>query len=146
MFQLPWIPEIFMLNWDVKAIEQMLGSVLTPDEVWCICLSRNSTIAHVHFIHFVFRIFSRPLQVEYYKYTISQPGALTAMLNYYRALPRAWLKKAKSKVTVPTLVVWGEKDTALSKQLNNNLERWVPKLHLVYVPKANHWVQQASLC
>jgi pimeloyl-ACP methyl ester carboxylesterase len=43
------------------------------------------------------------------------PGAMTAMLNYYRANAPAFVKSAPSEpVHVPTLMIWGEHDSALS--------------------------------
>ena len=54
----------------------------------------------------------------------SQPGALTASLNYYRALARAaWSSRGASPVSspahidVPTLVLWGAADPFLQTRL-----------------------------
>ena len=49
--------------------------------------------------------------VEAYKFAISQPGAITCALNYYRSniglnLSHDWLKDGQSRVTAPTLLVW----------------------------------------
>ena len=41
---------------------------------------------------------------------------------------------------VPTTVLWGLDDTALLPGLTDGLERWVPDLRLVRVPKASHWI------
>ena len=43
-------------------------------------------------------------------------------------------------VRVPSLVVWGEADTALPPSLVDGLEAFVPKLELVRVPGASHWI------
>lgn len=90
----------------------------------------------------------------------SQPGALTGGLNYYRAtrmLPPApgtplpahdlALDTASLTVRVPTLVIWGERDTALTPANLEGLEEFVPDLTLRRVPGANHWVihQQPDL-
>jgi len=82
----------------------------------------------------------------------SQPGALTGGLNYYRASvlypPTAedpgarklqW-KPQDFVVRVPTLVLWGMRDTALLPGCLDGLEEVVPDLKLVRVPEATHWI------
>lgn len=74
-------------------------------------------------------------------------------LNYYRASPlrppvaggpdrlaRIDLSDEAVTVRVPTTVLWGLDDTALLPGLTDGLERWVPDLRLVKVPKASHWI------
>ena len=81
----------------------------------------------------------------------SQPGALTSMLNWYRAgkmvvpppgltvpLPD-WLLKAFPKVQVPTLVVWGMKDTALLPRQLEGLDELVEDLRIARLPEAGHF-------
>ncbi len=83
----------------------------------------------------------------------SQPGALTGGLNYYRAgrmLPPApgtplsheplELDVDALTVRVPTLVIWGERDTALTTANLDGLDRFVPDLTIRRIPDANHWV------
>ncbi|HVM37067.1 MAG TPA: alpha/beta hydrolase [Sphingomicrobium sp.] len=81
-----------------------------------------------------------------------QPGAMTAMLNWYRSarvmvpppgvtvpLPD-WVLGAFPKVRVPTLVVWGMLDTALLPVQLEGLDRLVEDLQIVRVPDAGHFV------
>lgn len=82
----------------------------------------------------------------------SQPGALTGGLNYYRASPlypptsddpgakKLQLRPEDFMVRVPTLVVWGERDTALLPGCLEGLDQVVPDLKLVRVPEASHWI------
>jgi epoxide hydrolase 4 len=83
----------------------------------------------------------------------SQPGALTGGLNYYRAAqigpPAASAATAEQAgvlnqpplvVRVPTLVIWGEKDTALLTGNLNGLEEVVPALTVKRIPEGTHWV------
>jgi pimeloyl-ACP methyl ester carboxylesterase len=44
---------------------------------------------------------------------MAEPGALTAALNWYRALPLSLSRDTNTKVTVPTLYVWSDGDMAL---------------------------------
>ena len=81
----------------------------------------------------------------------SQPGAMTAMLNWYRGsrlvvpppgvtvpLPD-WLLKAFPKVTVPTLILWGMKDPALLPLQLDGLDELVDDLRIVRIPDAGHF-------
>ncbi len=73
-------------------------------------------------------------------------------LNYYRASPLRpptspedavmKLSFAPEAVTVklPTLVIWGEHDVALPPSLLDGLDAWVPRMRLVRVPDATHWI------
>jgi pimeloyl-ACP methyl ester carboxylesterase len=82
--------------------------------------------------------------VRHYQEAISQPGALTAALNYYRALFRqSWREWSKPipSITIPTLVIWGEQDPYLGLPLLKGLEEWVPNVRVERVPDASHWIQ-----
>ena len=81
----------------------------------------------------------------------SQPGAFSAMLNWYRGsrvivpppgvivpLPD-WLLRAFPKVRVPTLVVWGMQDAALLPIQLDGLEALVDDLTVVRLPNAGHF-------
>jgi pimeloyl-ACP methyl ester carboxylesterase len=83
----------------------------------------------------------------------SQPGALTGGLNYYRssgigppppgAPPSPEVAPASLPpivIRVPTLVIWGEKDTALLPANLDGLETVVPKLTVKRIPDGTHWV------
>ena len=84
----------------------------------------------------------------------SQPGALTGGLNYYRANrvgpPAPGTEGASTgnfavdpaalAVKTPTLVIWGEKDTALLTGNLDGLDQFVPQLTLKRIPEGSHWV------
>ncbi len=80
------------------------------------------------------------------------PGALTAMLNWYRAseivvpamgeaaeLP-AWTKLPFPILKVPTLVVWAMRDTALLPVQLGGLSGLIEELTIVEVPDAGHFI------
>jgi epoxide hydrolase 4 len=81
--------------------------------------------------------FSRADQAEYQK-AWSQPGALTGGLNWYRAMDRGAVEPRL--IEVPTLVIWGMRDTALLPGNLEGLEQHVPHLTIQRVPDADHWV------
>jgi pimeloyl-ACP methyl ester carboxylesterase len=87
----------------------------------------------------------------------SQPGALTGGLNYYRAsgvgppasattpaapggIDGSLGTAAPMVVRVPTLVIWGEKDTALLTGNLTGLDQVVPALTVKRIPDGTHWV------
>lgn len=81
----------------------------------------------------------------------SNPGAMTAMLNWYRASPiivpapdetperPAWLDGPFPPVTQPTLVIWGTQDQALLPVQLDGLAEYVPDLTVERV-EAGHFV------
>ena len=97
--------------------------------------------------------FTEADKAEYLK-AWSQPGALTGGLNYYRAAqvgpqaggaapataPAAAAAPAMPKIMVPTLVLWGEKDTALLTGNLDGLESYAPQLTVRRIADGTHWV------
>lgn len=88
--------------------------------------------------------------IRRYKRALAKPGVLTAAINYYRALVRANVRQhlgletppERSETTdVPTLLIWGERDSALSTDLTDGLDRWVSNIRVERLPEASHWVQ-----
>jgi pimeloyl-ACP methyl ester carboxylesterase len=82
--------------------------------------------------------------IDRYVEAFSQPGALTAALNYYRAAFRrgpADVSRSVRTIDVPTLLIWGERDRYLVPDLTRGLERWVTRLRVDRLPGATHWVQ-----
>jgi pimeloyl-ACP methyl ester carboxylesterase len=83
--------------------------------------------------------------IERYIEAIARPGALTASLNYYRALLRkpGATRALLRRVEAPVLVIWGERDRFLSRRLAEPPHLWVPKLVRVKrLPDASHWVAE----
>jgi pimeloyl-ACP methyl ester carboxylesterase len=48
------------------------------------------------------------------------------------------------KIEVPTLMIWGEVDAALGKELTYGTNTYVADLTLRYLPNVSHWVQQEA--
>ncbi|WP_404336970.1 alpha/beta fold hydrolase [Sphingomonas sp. MMS12-HWE2-04] len=80
-----------------------------------------------------------------------QPGAMTAMLNWYRASPivvpapdeiaerPAWLDAPFPPIQQPTLVIWGMKDFALLPVQLESLPALVPDLTVTRIEDAGHF-------
>ena len=81
----------------------------------------------------------------------SQPGALTAMLNWYRASPLIvpppgvtvpipdFLLRFSTRIVIPTLVIWGMRDPALLPVQLDGLDTLVDDLDIVRLPDAGHF-------
>ncbi|MEW5890955.1 MAG: alpha/beta hydrolase [Pseudomonadota bacterium] len=90
--------------------------------------------------------------LELYREAWSRPGALSGGLNYYRASPLypaspedphyqpPELDPAAFTVSVPTLVIWGERDRALRPVLLEGMNEVVRKLTVKRIPEGSHWV------
>lgn len=118
-FQIPRLPE-WLLRWGEFAL---LERILQRDPV------REGVFTRAELAH--------------YKIAWGKPGALAAMINYYRAAVRALAgggAASSARVQAPTLLIWGEQDRYLGLCLSEDLERWVPDLRVERIPEASHWV------
>lgn len=94
-------------------------------------------------------------EADAYRAVWSQPGALTAMLNWYRASqievpePGAPVPNGKSlldlpaesmTVPMPHLVLWGADDTALRPSCLDGLDRYAPRLTVKKIAGTGHWI------
>jgi pimeloyl-ACP methyl ester carboxylesterase len=76
-----------------------------------------------------------------YRAAWSEPGALTAMMNWYRAAFRYRSKFPDSTVHVPTRILWGERDAFLLSEMAHDSLRYCDSAELYTFPKASHWLQ-----
>lgn len=116
-FQLPWLPERMLRarNWRAL-VDQMVTS------------SRTGTF--------------RRAEIETYRAAWSRPGAMQAMVNWYRALFRQRPERLpSSRIEVPTLVIWGKRDKFLRHQLAEASMDLCDNGRLVIIDNATHWVQ-----
>ena len=84
----------------------------------------------------------------------SRPGAMTAMLDWYRASPLVVpkpgetvrsapildLARERVAVAVPHLVVWGEDDRALLPSCLSGLKEFAPELTVRKIAGSGHWL------
>ncbi|MDF2441679.1 MAG: epoxide hydrolase 4 [Abditibacteriota bacterium] len=118
-FQLPWLPERLLRADDFAALRAVWRFDPQKRSAW----NREDLQRSVE--------------------AISQPGALSAALNYYRALLRSPRQMRRSRRTIehPTLLLWGEGDRYLSPRLLDDLGPWLPNLRIERFPEASHWLQ-----
>jgi pimeloyl-ACP methyl ester carboxylesterase len=79
--------------------------------------------------------------IQLYREAAARPGAIKAMLDYYRAAARHSSPRSR-RIALPTLVIWGDRDPALSVRLTHGLEKWVPDIRVEHLPEASHWVME----
>ncbi|WP_255170473.1 alpha/beta fold hydrolase [Natrononativus amylolyticus] len=86
---------------------------------------------------------------------MARPGALTSALNYYRAFARHTVRENApgaipivgrqfvdpvERIEAPTLVLWGERDGALTVEQTEGLERYASDVRVRRYPDAGHWI------
>jgi pimeloyl-ACP methyl ester carboxylesterase len=76
-----------------------------------------------------------------YRAAWSQPGALTGMINWYRAAFRYRSKFPDSTVHVPTRILWGERDAFLLSEMGHDSLRYCDNAELYTFASASHWLQ-----
>jgi pimeloyl-ACP methyl ester carboxylesterase len=119
-FQLPWLPEFAMGR-------MPLGEMF-----------RRTTRHPENFTAEDLAIFSN---------NAATTAARRAMINYYRAMVRGGGGRRQRalgspRIDVPTLMLWGEDDMALTKETTFGTEEHVSDLTIHYLPGISHWVQQ----
>jgi epoxide hydrolase 4 len=82
--------------------------------------------------------------IDRYVTAAAQPGALRAAINYYRATfrgnPLAQVHSLR-RVDIPTLIIWGDQDRYLGRELAEPDRAWVPNVRVERIADASHWVQ-----
>jgi pimeloyl-ACP methyl ester carboxylesterase len=82
-----------------------------------------------------------------YRGAWTQPGALTGMINWYRSAVRNrfWSSLAASppmpRIRVPTMILWGVKDVALSSEMAQPSLDLCDEGKLIFFDDSTHWVQ-----
>lgn len=115
-FQLPWLPEATFSAFNFRlGVRSLVRS------------SRPGTFS------------SEALAL--YRAAWSQPGALTAMINWYRAAFRHRSKFTDSTVHVPTRILWGERDAFLLSEMAHDSLRYCDSAELYTFADASHWLQ-----
>ena len=86
-----------------------------------------------------------PDVLAHYQTNALQPGAMTAMVNYYRANFATLGERAPTPmIDTPTLMIWGEQDSALGVELTEGYGPYVADFTLKRLPGVSHWVQQEA--
>jgi epoxide hydrolase 4 len=80
-------------------------------------------------------------ELEGYREAWAQPGALTAMINWYRAFLKKRLPASGTfAVSVPTLIIWGDRDPYAMPELAERSARLCSNVRVLHIPEATHWL------
>jgi pimeloyl-ACP methyl ester carboxylesterase len=115
-FQLPLVPEQSLRAGDFAVLRR--------------------TLIHTSREH-AFRAADWPI----YRDAWRQPGALGAMLGWYRALPRYAGMLPPTRIHVPVRAIWGDRDTFLNRGLADAAIALCDQGEVFHLPDATHWVQ-----
>ena len=115
-FQLPWLPEAVFSAFNFRIGSRAL-----------LRFSRPGTFSEE--------------DLAQYRAAWSQPGALTGMINWYRALFRTRVKFPDKIVRVPTRILWGERDAFLLAEMARESLRYCTNAELFTFANATHWLQ-----
>ena len=116
LFQVPWLPEALLSAFNFRvAARSLLRS------------SRPGTFSAE--------------DLAQYRAAWSQPGALTGMINWYRALFRVRVKFPDKTVCAPTRILWGERDDFLLTEMAHESLRYCTSAELFTFANATHWLQ-----
>lgn len=120
-FQLPHMPEALLSANDFALLQKMTYSTAVRNGVFT------------------------PDDVKAYVEALAKPGALTAAINYYRNLFRPESTVAWPLIAAPTLLIWGEEDPYLGRELTEGMEPYFSQPPVrQYIPGCGHWVQQEA--
>jgi pimeloyl-ACP methyl ester carboxylesterase len=115
-FQIPFLPEAFFSSGNFRVgVRSLVGS------------SRPGTFSEA--------------DLAQYRAAWSQPGALTAMINWYRALFRHRASFPDRTVHVPTRILWGMRDAFLLPEMAQDSLRYCENAELYTFAGASHWLQ-----
>ncbi|HEV2853320.1 MAG TPA: alpha/beta hydrolase [Thermoanaerobaculia bacterium] len=116
-FQLPGLPErAFRRNGFAYAVKSLQGS------------SRPGTFTDA--------------DLDLYREAWSQPGAVRAMIHWYRAALRSRSQaSASTRIPVPTLLLWGKKDRFLGQEMAQPSIDLCDDGRLEFFEDATHWIQ-----
>ena len=122
-FQLPWLPERLLALGDHRGITRAFSTRTNDPSKF------------------------PPDVLEVYRHNAALPGALTAMINYYRAAwrYRSWLDDLRSvTVAPPSLLVWGDADRVQGLPLVGKTEAYLDDGTTRILPGVSHWAQQEA--
>jgi pimeloyl-ACP methyl ester carboxylesterase len=82
-----------------------------------------------------------PADIAHYLGAWRRPGALTAMVNWYRSLPLQARLPMPGRITVPVRIIWGDRDPFLETGLVDASLALCDVGEAFHLPDATHWVQ-----
>jgi len=110
LFRLPWLPEA-LLAWG----------------------------RHLLLRRLMYRWMPKPQEREYLA-LFAEPGALTSVLNYYRAMGKGPGIHAQPEIALPVLFIWGNRDPAAGRSAVEAQSRFMRGDYRFLELDAGHWL------
>ena len=115
-FQLPRLPEAALRANDFRRLANAMVSTSRPGAI-------------------------TPEDLATYRQAWRQPGALTGMLNWYRALRLlSQLPRGNGRVAIPVRLLWGDLDQALESAMAEASIARCDRGEVIHFPDATHWL------
>ena len=114
-FQSPWLPEWMLSRDNFAALTRAIVDTANPGSF-------------------------TPSDMEGYRAAWQHSG-LTSMIRYYRAAMRYQDMPSTDTITVPTLILWGKKDHALTHPMATESLEYCTDGQLIFFDDGTHWVQ-----
>lgn len=102
-------------------------------------LSRRNAATGAEFLR---RLGQTPAAAERDVRAMSEPGALTAGINWYRAIPLSDLRGGRQKISVPTMYVWSDGDPALLARGAYATAQYVTADYRFEILSGSHWIPE----
>lgn len=122
-FQIPRLPEAILTRNGAQAIQKVFLGIPHASEIFT------------------------PDDLDQYRANALPPGAMTAMVNYYRANAGALARAPRTMsrpIDIPALLIWGDQDPYLAADLAELCRPYAPALSVRRLADAGHWVQQEA--
>lgn len=113
--QLPWLPELLFEAADFHLMTATLAKT-----------SRPGTFTERDF--------------ENYRQAWRQPGAVTGMVNWYRALRAGPKSLSNPRIEIPVTILWGAQDRFLASELAELSLQYCPRGTLSMFADCTHWL------
>ena len=115
-FQVPWLPEMMARRNDYEwLLTPLRKEPVNPDAFDSADLAR-------------------------YREALSKPGAVEAMIHWYRAMFRPGTSVPMRRIDAPALVLWGALDPHLGRDLATPSPALVQNAEVKFFPAATHWI------
>ncbi len=115
MFQIPWIPEFLSQRFNYYVFRRTITRSSLPET------------------------FSQE-EIEELTQTWGKKGALSSIINWYRAAFRFPAKYENKIVEIPTLIIWGKNDRFLLEEAGRDSLNYCSEGKFHLIEDATHWV------
>jgi pimeloyl-ACP methyl ester carboxylesterase len=115
-FQLPVLPEVTLRAGDFRVLRELMRRSAKP-----------GTFSDA--------------DLDAYQAAWATPGALTAMLNWYRAVS-GYSTPVDRRIGTPVRILWGDADAALNPELAEEAAALCSDVEVTHFPGASHWLPE----